>query len=64
MSLIIVLQNISKLAPISNYRYEVLVGDGTVSGSSVLERGMIEGHTRADGWRALLQKLLEQHKRA
>ena len=64
MSLIIVLQNISKLAPTSDYKYEVMVGDGTSLGSRTLECGTIEGHMRSDGWRALLQKLIEQDKRA
>ena len=64
MSLIIVLQNISKLAPTSDYKYEVLIGDGTSLGSRTLEYGTISGHTRSDGWWALLQKLIEQRKRA
>lgn len=33
MSLIVVLTNKSNLAPVSDYNYEVLVGDGTVESS-------------------------------
>jgi len=54
MSLIIVLRNISKLAPISDYEYTVLINE------TVIEKGIFKRHTRADGWPALAEKLLEQ----
>lgn len=57
MSLIVVLQNISDLAPTSDYRYQVLVGDGGPR-SKVLEVGLVKGHSRADGWQALVQRFL------
>ena len=60
MSLIIVIQNISALAPISDYRYHVLVGDGSPERSTTLEAGTIKGHARADGWRKLVRMLLEK----
>lgn len=58
MALIVVLQNISELAAISDYRYEVLVGDGSPR-SKVIARGTVCGHKRADGWKALVQQLLD-----
>ena len=60
MALIVVLHNTTNLAPISDYRYEVLIGDGTASGSVTIERGQVNGHTRADGWDILIGKLLSQ----
>lgn len=60
MALIIVLTNMSNLAPESDYKYEVLVGDGTTSGSHTIARGEVKGHKRADGWKALVQQLLEE----
>ena len=61
MSLIIVLQNVSDLAPVSDYRYRVLVGDGGPR-SRVLETGTVTNHIRAEGWDALLRQLLLQRK--
>ncbi len=62
MSLIIVATNISKLAPISDYNYEVLVGDGTIKGSSIITNGKIIGHKRDDGWKALVERILGESK--
>ena len=59
MSLILVIQNVSALAPVSDYKYEVLVGNGSPR-SRVLAKGEIKGHTRDDGWQALVQRLLDQ----
>lgn len=59
MSLIVVIQNMSGLAPISNYRYQVLVGDGTIAGSRILAAGELVGHARSDGWPKLVQLLLD-----
>lgn len=58
MALIIVLQNISALADISDYNYQVLVGDGTPERSNILAAGTLKGHCRADGWHALVNQLL------
>lgn len=58
MALIVVLRNISELAPVSDYRYEVLVGDGSPR-SNVIARGTVCGHKREDGWKALVQQLLD-----
>lgn len=60
MALIVVLTNKSNLAPVSDYDFEVLVGDGTTSGSMVIARGKVEGHRRDDGWKKLLQRMLEE----
>ncbi len=61
MALILILTNKSNLAPISDYNYEVLVGDGTREGSATIVAGKIAGHTRADGWQVLVEKLLSLH---
>lgn len=60
MALIIALVNTSNLAPVSNYNYEVLVGDGTASRSKVIARGSVEGHIREEGWQKLVQKMLDK----
>ena len=59
MSLIVIVTNIS-LAPVSDYRYEVLVGDGTVKHSHTIVRGTIKKHKRDDGWKALVQHILDE----
>jgi len=59
MALIVVIQNISNLAPTSDYTYEVLVGDGTERGSHRITGGRVNGHVRADGWIPLVQKVLD-----
>ena len=60
MALIIVFTNQSHLAPISDYTYEVLVGDGTPARSQSLACGTIKAHERARGWQALVQLLLDK----
>lgn len=60
MSLIVVLTNISQLADVSDYRYQVLVGDGTPERSQIIARGEVKGHRRADGWKTLVQHLLDE----
>lgn len=59
MALILVLTNISGLAPVSSYRYDVLIGDGTPLRSTSIAHGELHGHARDTGWRALVQKLLD-----
>jgi hypothetical protein len=61
MALILIFTNKSDLAPISNYNYEVLVGDGTPERSKIIVSGAIMGHPRADGWQALVERLLQIH---
>lgn len=39
----------------ANYEYEVRVNDET------LERGIIKGHNRDDGWRALLAQIVKEN---
>lgn len=62
MSLIIILRNITNLAEVSDYAADVLVGDGTPERSVTLYRGEVKEHKRADGWKPLVQKLLDQVK--
>lgn len=59
MALIVVLTNISGLAPVSDYNYQVLVGDGSEARSTVIAHGTVYGHERADGWEALVEALLD-----
>lgn len=59
MALILTLVNVSNLADVSDYRYAVLVGDGTPERSTPLAHGTIVGHRRAEGWQVLVRKLLE-----
>jgi len=59
MALIIVLRNVSSLAPVSDYEYKVMVGDGTPEKSQTLAIGTLSGHRRADGWMALVRQMLE-----
>lgn len=61
MALILIIQNTTQLAPTSDYRYEVLVGDGTPARSHSIASGTIESHVREEGWVALVHRLLEQH---
>jgi hypothetical protein len=58
MALIVVFQNVSELAPISDYTVTVLVGDGTPERSQTLYSGRVEGHHRADGWQQLIQRFI------
>lgn len=55
MALIIVFQNTSDSLPAnSDYDYTVQVND------RVIEKGVVLQHIRADGWVALVRKMLEQ----
>jgi hypothetical protein len=58
--LVVTFKNISDLAPVSNYDYEVWVTskDG---GKQVLVKGRIHGHIRAEGWEKLVDKLTRLH---
>lgn len=62
MALIVVLTNKSNLAPVSDYNYQVLVGDGTMERSRVLAAGRITKHRRSDGWQALVKRVLDLHE--
>lgn len=62
MALIVVLTNVSNLAPISDYHYEVSIGDGMAAGSKTIAYGTIEGHVREDGWQHLVQTLLNKER--
>lgn len=60
MALIVVATNKTGLAPISDYNFEVLVGDGSPERSHTIAHGSIEGHARADGWKALIARILKE----
>jgi hypothetical protein len=60
MSLIVVVTNISGLAPVSDYKYQVLIGDGTPERSQILAQGEIKQHSRGDGWKALIRRVLDE----
>ena len=60
MSLIVTIRNISELASISDYEYKVLVGDGTPERSNLIASGKIKAHVRTAGWKALVQRVLDE----
>lgn len=60
MALVIIIQNKTKLAPVSDYDYSVRIGDGTRMGSKIIAEGEVIGHIRDDGWKALAQRVLDQ----
>lgn len=45
--------NISDLAEVSDYEIEVGVN------RKIIATGVVKGHKRSDGWRALVRKVLE-----
>lgn len=54
-------QNISDMADISDYEYEVCVT--TKAGrKKVLSSGVIEGHERDKGWKELMQRVIDDAK--
>ncbi len=64
MSLIVILRNTTDLAEVSNYDYEVLVGDGTRERSHTITKGVIVGHKRSDGWAPLVQRVLDKEQKS
>ena len=58
MALILVFVNKSNLADVSDYDVQVMIGDGTPERSHVIKTCRIEGHRRADGWEALVRRLV------
>jgi hypothetical protein len=53
VSLIIAVHNLSNLAPVSDYRVEVYISRTKIA------EGIVRGHTRDDGWRELLRKIID-----
>jgi hypothetical protein len=53
MALIVVLQNMSNLTPISDYKAEVYVNDLPIW------RGEVKEHKREEGWTVLVKKLVQ-----
>lgn len=68
MSLIIVIQNVTELAEVSDYKYQVLVTTRNTVTGEIGERpiaaGDVKQHPRIDGWEALVRRLLEQRSDA
>lgn len=68
MSLILVITNTSELAAVSDYEWYVSItlshrdNPGVAVGERVIETGIVRGHVRADGWAALVQRLLDQRR--
>lgn len=48
MSLTITLRNLSNLAPVSDYHYEVYIN------TTCIESGFVRSHNRNDGWDGLM----------
>ena len=63
MALIITFINKTNLSPVSNYDYQVMVGDGSVERTVTIESGKVLNHTRDDGWVKLVELMLEQRRR-
>jgi len=51
MSFIVVFQNITDLAPTSDYKVDVFVNERYIAGPFV-----VKGHKRNDGWQALVKQ--------
>jgi hypothetical protein len=62
MALIICFVNKSDLAPISDYKVEVLIGDGTAARSKTIYRSEVKGHQRSDGWQKLVRQMLDEQE--
>lgn len=58
MALILTFQNITALAPVSDYKVEVFVNDRRIDGPF-----LVTGHPRQEGYAALVQRFLDQHPR-
>jgi len=54
--LTVLIGNVSDLAPVSDYVYSVSVNGERIS------QGIVRGHRREDGWKALLKKIAEEGK--
>ena len=53
---VIDIANLSGLAPVSDYSVEAVVNPGQPDEAAVKSR--VDGHVRADGWAALVQKVM------
>lgn len=54
MSLIIGLRNISSLAEVSDYEARIFINQHQIAGPF-----LVEGHTRSDGWEALVKRFAD-----
>jgi hypothetical protein len=57
--LVVTLHNTSDLADVSDYHFEVWVTTATGK-KRLVEVGDVVGHVRADGWKALVQRVLDE----
>ena len=55
--LVLTFRNISEMAPVSDYEYEVWV-TRTDGSKHVIKSGLITKHKRADGWEKLVRRVL------
>src|SRR5690242_17162870 len=53
MALVVIAQNISELAPVSDYDVSVWINE------RVIWRGKVTGHVRDEGWAELMRKIAE-----
>lgn len=59
--LVLEIRNISQMANISDYEYEVWVT--TIRGTKkIIAKGTIEKHIRSDGWKQLVRRILDESK--
>ena len=52
--LVITFHNLSDGQPVSDYEYSVYIN------RRLIETGIVSGHTRAEGWRELIERLLDE----
>ena len=62
MALIITFVNKTNLSPVSNYDYQIMIGDGSLERTATIESGKVLNHTRDDGWVKLVELMLKQRK--
>lgn len=61
MALILVFHNDSTgTDDAANYNVRVMMGNGTKERTHDIAGGRVEGHNRADGWQALVQRFLDE----
>jgi len=57
--LVVTLQNISQMSEVSDYHFEVWVTTAS-GGKKLIEVGDVLQHKRSDGWKVLVQRLLNE----
>lgn len=59
--LIIEIKNVTELSVISSYTYEVWVTT-KIGNKKVIAKGTVIDHERTDGWRVLVQRIINESK--